>query len=199
MFSGIVESVQKIESVSNLSDSKSIQICRPLSFDDISLGDSISVNGVCLTVSSLIDNSFVVDIINETLNITTLDNLEIGNFVNLERAIKYNNRIGGHLLQGHIDSTASIQNIKKGKESIDMILNMSKELISFCIYKGSIGINGVSLTISAIDNDGITVSLIPHTLENTNLSSLKVGDSVNIETDMISKYIKNHLQGIDRE
>tara|TARA_Y100000590_G_scaffold405831_1_gene494476 strand:- start:428 stop:1027 length:600 start_codon:yes stop_codon:yes gene_type:complete len=199
MFSGIVESVQKIESVSNFSDSKSIQISRPLSFDDISLGDSISVNGVCLTVSSLIDNSFVVDIINETLNITTLDNLEIGNFVNLERAIKYNNRIGGHLLQGHVDSTALIQNIKKGKESIDMTLNMSKELISFCIYKGSIGINGVSLTISAIDNDGITVSLIPHTLENTNLSSLKVGDSVNIETDMISKYIKNHLQGIDRE
>ena len=199
MFSGIVESIGEIKSIDTVNDLKSIKITKPSSFNDIRLGDSISVNGVCLTVSSLIDNFFIVDVISETLDVTNLGSLKTKSSVNLERAVKYNDRIGGHLLQGHVDSKAYILNIKKESESVDMVLNMSKKPISYCIYKGSIGINGVSLTISAIDDETVTVSLIPHTLENTNLNSLKIGDSVNIETDMISKYIKNHLKGIESE
>ena len=199
MFSGIVESIGEVGSIENSNNSISLKITKPSSFNDVRLGDSISVNGVCLTVSLLKDNFFIVDVINETLDVTNLGNLKMGNCVNLERAIRYNDRVGGHLLQGHIDSTASIHNIKEGPESVDMTLSMRRDLISYCIYKGSIGINGVSLTISAIDDKMVTVSLIPHTLENTNLSSLEVGDSVNIETDMISKYIKNHLKGIQGE
>ena len=149
MFTGIIENIGIINKIQKHDNSIKLFVSSSFLLSDIKIGDSITVNGVCLTVSDFSDDDFIFDVVKETLDVTNLGNLKTGNCVNLERAIRYNDRVGGHLLQGHIDSTASIHNIKEGTESVDMTLSMRKDLISYCIYKGSIGINGVSLTIAS--------------------------------------------------
>ena len=159
--------------------------------DDASLGDSVSVNGACLTITQMRGDEFDVDIVKETLDRTNLKDLSEDSNVNLERAMKYNQRVGGHLVQGHIDGLGKVIEINQTEEWTEMKFELDSFCRKYCIFKGSIAIDGVSLTIAEITSDGVKVALIPHTLSNTILSEYKTQQSVNIETDMVGKFIEN--------
>jgi len=191
MFSGIIEEVGVIKKIVDRSSSKKFTIsCRNL-LDDASLGDSVSVNGACLTITDMRNNEFDVDIVKETLDRTNLKNLFEESNVNLERAMKYNQRVGGHLVQGHIDGLGKVVKINETEEWTEINFELDSFCKKYCIFKGSIAIDGVSLTIAEITSDGVKVALIPHTLSNTILSEYKTQQSVNIETDMVGKFIEN--------
>ena len=191
MFSGIIEEVGAIKSIDNLSQSKKITITCQKVFKDVSIGDSIAVNGVCLTATSINDNEFDVDVIHETLERSNLNDLVEGSAVNLERAMIYNQRVSGHLVQGHVDTQAKVTDINKTEEWTEIDFEIDPNFKKYCILKGSIAIDGVSLTIAKRIETGIRVALIPHTLSNTILSGYKTNQRVNIETDMVGKFIEN--------
>ena len=191
MFSGIIEDLGQILNIKTNDGGNEILVKSHLSNDAV-IGDSISVNGVCLTVSHIKDDAMSFSVINETLSKTNLSDLENNTFVNLESSLKYNGKISGHLIQGHVESIGEIVNIKNiGTEEVRYSIKLENNLLKYCIYKGSISIDGISLTIAYILDDIIEVAIIPHTLKHTNLSFKKVNDRVNIETDMISKYVEN--------
>lgn len=185
MFTGLIE---KVASVKNISlNSMGAKISFSADFENVKVGDSIAINGVCLTMTSVENNNFCADVMRETLNISNLKYLKNNDEINLERAMKLNDRLDGHIVSGHIDCTAMVKNI-----SID---GFSKRIVFACptkliIKKGSIAINGVSLTVSNVWDDSFEVSLIPETIKNTNLKNLKNGDIVNIEYDLFAKYIQ---------
>jgi len=194
MFTGIIESFGKVLSIVKKSDYWSVLI--QTEFDDMKLGDSVSVNGVCLTVTMVKDKSLEFDIILETLNKTNLNFLCKNIIVNLERCLKLSDRLDGHLVQGHIECTGKILSKKTNEGETKIAIEIDKEYLKYCIYKGSITLEGVSLTISALHQSGIEVSVIPYTYENTTLGVKKVGDFINIETDIISKYIERRMEFI---
>lgn len=185
MFTGLIEKVSRVEKITIKSDGA--QIFFKSDFDDVKIGDSVAVNGVCLTITSIDNNIFCADIMKETLNITNLKDLKSGDIINLERAMKANSRFGGHIVSGHIDTTAKVNSIKNDGFSIRMRFSCDTTLI---IQKGSITVNGVSLTVADVTNSDFEVSLIPSTIENTNLKNLKISDIVNIEYDILAKYIQ---------
>ena len=190
MFSGIIEELGVISKLEVLDTSRTITVYCKKVLEGLELGDSVSVNGVCLTVTQFNSKFFKADIVNETLLKTTLGNLKAECRVNLERAMRYNQRVGGHLVQGHVDTTAELIMINKTDQWTEITLEIQSEFIKYCIYKGSIAIDGVSLTIAEIEKNNIKIALIPHTLDLTILSDYQVGDKVNIETDMNAKYIE---------
>tara|TARA_Y100001934_G_scaffold234937_1_gene285346 strand:+ start:561 stop:1154 length:594 start_codon:yes stop_codon:yes gene_type:complete len=191
MFSGIIEEVGVVKKIEDYSSSKKFTIsCKNL-LDDASLGDSVSVNGACLTITQMRSNEFDVDIVKETLDRTNLKHISEDSNVNLERAMKYNQRVGGHLVQGHIDGLGKVVEINQTEEWTEMKFELDSFCRKYCIFKGSIAIDGVSLTIAEITPEGVKVALIPHTLSNTILSDYKTQQSVNIETDMVGKFIEN--------
>ena len=194
MFTGIIENFGKVLSIVKKSDYWSVLI--QTEFDDMKLGDSVSVNGVCLTVTMVKDKCLEFDIILETLNKTNLNFLCKDIIVNLERCLKLSDRLDGHLVQGHIECTGKILSKKTIEGETKIAIEVSNDYLKYCIYKGSITIEGVSLTISALIQTGIEVSVIPYTYENTTLGSKKVGDFINIETDIISKYIERRMEFI---
>ena len=159
--------------------------------EDIHLGDSIAVNGICLTVISWDNGSFTVDVMRETLERTSLHKLRAGSFVNLERALAANGRFGGHIVSGHIDGTGEIINIRRDAIAVWYKIKTSEKIMEFIIEKGSIAIDGISLTVAKVDRSAFYVSVIPHTLENTILLRKKAGDIVNLENDIVGKYIKS--------
>ena len=191
MFTGIVENLGSVKNISKQQDYWDISI--KTSFVNIKLGESILVNGVCLTVVEIDDYILSFQIILETLNKSSLDLLDIGHKVNLERSMKLNDRLDGHLVQGHVESIGKIlsKNSNDGETKIE--IEIEQELLKYCIYKGSITFDGVSLTISKIDSCLIEVSIIPYTLANTTLGFKSVGDYVNVETDMIAKYVSRQM------
>tara|TARA_X000001036_G_scaffold309336_1_gene288028 strand:- start:686 stop:1282 length:597 start_codon:yes stop_codon:yes gene_type:complete len=191
MFSGIIEEVGTIKSIESLSQSKKITITCEKVLRDVSIGDSISVNGVCLTAIRIDDREFDVDIIHETLERSNLCSLIQGADVNLERAMTYNQRVSGHLVQGHVDTQAKVIAINKTEEWTEIDFEIEPNFKKYCISKGSIAIDGVSLTIAKIIAEGVRVALIPHTLSQTILSNYKIDQMVNIETDMVGKFIEN--------
>ena len=191
MFSGIIEEVGTIKSIESLSQSKKITITCEKVLREVSIGDSISVNGVCLTATRIDDSEFDVDVIHETLERSNLCSLVEGTDVNLERAMTYNQRVSGHLVQGHVDTQAKIIAINKTEEWTEIDFRIESDFKKYCISKGSIAIDGVSLTIAKITEDGVRVALIPHTLSKTILSEYKIDQMVNIETDMVGKFIEN--------
>ncbi len=188
MFTGIIEATAKI--LSHVSGS--LEIERPTAFTDLRIGSSISVAGVCLTIKKLNKKCIQFDVIAETLSKTTLRSYKEGDRVNLERAMKADGRLDGHIVQGHIEATVEVVEIKneelRVKNETLLRVHVPSSLLSSIIPKGSIAIDGVSLTVAAIDGDCITVALIPHTLENTTLGQLKKGDHVNIETDVLTRH-----------
>ena len=194
MFSGIIQELGEIVKVKK-NDGGSVFSIKYLNADsDIKQGDSVCVNGVCLTAIKIEKSIFDVNVIEETLNISSLSNIKEGDFVNLELSLKYNDRISGHLVQGHIESVGKIVNIKEnGTEEVRFTINIDDKIKKYCIYKGSIAIDGISLTIANIDNNMIDVAVIPYTLNHTNLKFKKINNKVNIETDMMSKYVENIL------
>ena len=185
MFTGIVEEIGKIKSFDGR---KLIVECKKV-LENTQLGDSIAIDGCCQTVVSMTSESFTADVSSETLSITTFKSFKAGQHVNLERALTPTSRMGGHIVQGHIDGIA--------KYLGDMTFEIPKELKKYVVYKGSIAVNGVSLTVSKCQNNTFNVAIIPHTLENTNLKDLKVGDFVNIETDILGRYVEKFLSTKD--
>ena len=195
MFTGIVEEIGQIQEIS--SNKLSIKCVKIL--DDVSLGDSIAVNGVCLTVKELLLNSFVADISPETMSVTALKYLKVGNFVNLERALKADGRFGGHIVSGHIDGLGKLLETKKNGSFYDIKFELDQNQEKYAVKKGSITINGISLTIADIQKNIIKLAIIPHTFDNTVLKYLKIGDYVNIEVDILAKYIEKFLSTSDNK
>ena len=189
MFTGIIEEVGKIKNIQGGTNYK-LTIAASKILEDIHLGDSIAVNGICLTAISWDNGSFTVDVMRETLERTSLHRLRAGSFVNLERALAANGRFGGHIVSGHIDGTGEIINIRRDANAVWYKIKTSEKIMEFIIEKGSIAIDGISLTVAKVDRSAFYVSVIPHTLENTILLRKKTGDIVNLENDIVGKYIK---------
>lgn len=190
MFTGIIEEVGKIKNIQGGTNYK-LTIGASKILEDIHLGDSIAVNGICLTAISWDNGSFTVDVMRETLERTSLHRLRAGSFVNLERALAANGRFGGHIVSGHIDGTGEIINIRRDANAVWYKIKTSEKIMKFIIEKGSIAIDGISLTVAKVDRSAFYVSVIPHTLENTILLRKKTGDIVNLENDIVGKYIKS--------
>ena len=193
MFTGIVEETGTIKSFNALSNGAKLVIdCKKI-LSDINIGDSICVNGVCQTVSEYTDSSFTVMLSDETLNITNFSSAKQGDYVNLERALTLNTRLGGHIVSGHIDCTGKLVSAEKISDFYNLKFEIPHNMTKYIIYKGSVTINGISLTVAEINDNIFTVAIIPHTYKNTVLKYLKQGESVNIETDIFAKYVEKLL------
>jgi len=192
MFTGLVESIGRVASIDMATDSAVFTFESVPFAVQLNIGDSVSVNGTCLTVTKFDGNSFSVDVMTQTLKLTSLQNLGKGDPVNLERAALVNSRLGGHIVQGHVDGTGSIALLSPGEKWLQMDIQFPAELMKYVVPQGSICIDGVSLTVGSVQDelDQITVWLIPETLAKTNLSVKKPGDLVNIEVDVLAKYVE---------
>lgn len=194
MFTGIVEELGTVADLRILPDSAQLTLEGAKVLDGTQIGDSIAVNGVCLTVIKLQGNLFTVDVMEETLNKTNLKQCLRGSRVNLERALQLSTRLGGHLVSGHVDGVGWIQRITPAGIAKVIELKASSSLLKYILPKGSIAIDGISLTVVDILPQGFTVSLIPHTRQETTLGFKGVGDRVNLETDLIGKYVYRFLE-----
>lgn len=190
MFTGIVEEMGQIQNVKRNIKSSVLSIKGNKIFEDIHIGDSISVNGVCLTVTTFNNNIFTADVMNETLSRSSLGKLKNGSYVNLERAMSANGRFGGHIVSGHIDGTGKVIKIEKDDNAIWYTVEVESNLMKYIVEKGSIAIDGISLTVAKVNENNFSVSIIPHTAQETILSHRLVGDIVNIENDIIGKYVE---------
>ncbi len=193
MFTGIVEETGTIKSVNALSNGAKLVVECKMILSDINIGDSICVNGVCQTVTEYTASSFTVMLSDETLNITNFSSAKQGDYVNLERALTLNTRLGGHIISGHIDCTGKLISTEKLSNFYNLRFEIPFEMTKYVVYKGSITINGISLTVAEVQNNIFTVAVIPHTYQNTVLRYLRLGDSVNIETDILAKYVEKLL------
>ena len=193
MFTGIIEEVGKVQSIRKGRDSAAVLIGARTSLEGIRPGDSIAVNGVCLTVTSFSQSGFTADVMHETLNRSSRGSLRAGSPVNLERAMPANGRFGGHIVSGHIDGTGTISAITKDDNAVWYTVKTGPHILRYIIEKGSVAIDGVSLTVAKVHNDGFSVSIIPHTAAQTILSEERIGDVVNLENDCIAKYVERLL------
>lgn len=202
MFTGIIEETGKIRSVQKGGDSYKLTVScsKVLGSSDsempTQIGDSIAVNGICLTVTELTESTFTADVMPETVNRTSLSGAKPGTEVNLERAMPAYGRFGGHIVSGHIDGTGEIVGITKDRNAVWYEIKAGKDIMSLVVEKGSIAIDGISLTVAWVSEGSFKVSVIPHTIEETILPYKKVGSQVNLETDIIGKYTKK-LMGLD--
>jgi riboflavin synthase len=196
MFTGLIERVCRVKSVRRSGGAMFLAIDLGNLADECKIGDSIAVSGVCLTITRLEGSAAVFDISAETLSKSTLDKLGPSSQVNIERAVMATDRFGGHFVQGHIDGTATVKAIDKQGKFAEMKFSAEAELLDAMVVKGSVAVDGISLTIAGIDKDSFKVALIPETLNKTILSKVKIGDKVNIETDIIVKTIKRQLEKI---
>ena len=192
MFTGIIEELAKIKDVEESNDFYKVNIFSNFS-NKLKIGDSIAVNGVCLTATKAEEKYFTVNIIRETLNKSSLRDLKSSSYVNLERSMLISSRIDGHIVQGHVECTATIVDKVKLDNQTDFTIEIDRNYLKYCIKKGSVALDGISLTIADIVNNKIVVAIIPHTLENTTLKYKKIGDVINLETDMFAKYIEKIL------
>ena len=190
MFTGIIEELAQIKKINAKNKFLEIEILSDLS-KEINIGDSIAINGICLTAVSSNEKSFNVNVVKETIEKTNLIELKELMYVNLERAVSLSSRMNGHLVQGHIESLAVINKKESLDWQTDLTIQIDKEYLKYCIYKGSITLDGISLTIASINDNEITVAIIPHTLENTALKYREIGDTLNLETDVFAKYVEN--------
>lgn len=195
MFTGIIEEIGSVKRVSVGGKSGSIEIAAKKVLDGTKVGDSIAVNGVCLTVTSLGFSSFTADVMAETLRRSSLGSLSLGNGVNLERAMAADGRFGGHLVSGHIDGTGIISKMQKEENAVWVHIQANSEILNLIVEKGSIAIDGISLTVAGVSDSEFSVSVIPHTAKETTLLSKKTGDTVNLENDIIGKYVQKLLGG----
>lgn len=194
MFTGIIEEIGEIENIQRGSQSAVLHICCHHVLQDTKVGDSIAVNGVCLTVTTRGEKSYTADVMTETLNRSSLGDLKRGSRVNLERAMPADGRFGGHIVAGHIDGTGTIQSISKDEMAVWYKIQTSPEILRYVVEKGSIAIDGISLTVAKVSGQDFSVSVIPHTRANTVLADRGVGDRVNLETDIIGKYVEKLCQ-----
>ena len=186
MFTGIVEEVGNVRTV----EPGRLVIRAREVLSDVKVGDSIAVNGACLTVTTHDESTFSVDVVSETLRRTNLGELEVGSPVNLERSMPAYGRFGGHMVQGHVDGTATIRSIEDEGDALMVIFDAPSHIMRYVVEKGFIAVDGASLTIVNCDNFSFSVTIIPHTQENTVFKSKRVGDSVNLEVDIMAKYVE---------
>ena len=197
MFTGIIEEIGSVRKISLKGNSGSLEIAAKKVLDGTKIGDSIAVNGVCLTVTSLGAGFFTADVMAETLRRSNLASLNGGSGVNLERAMAANGRFGGHIVSGHIDGTGTISKMQKEENAVWLNIKTNEEILNLIVEKGSIAIDGISLTVALVNESEFSVSVIPHTGEETTLLSKKAGDKVNLENDIVGKYVQK-LLGIGR-
>lgn len=190
MFTGIIEEIGEVIKLQKGKDSAQITIRASKVLEDVALGDSIAVNGVCLTVTSFQSQSFTADVMHETLNRSALAQLTTKSHVNLERAMLAGGRFGGHIVAGHVDGIGTIVDIQKDDVAVWYTIQAKEEIMRYIIEKGSIAIDGISLTVARVDEDSFAISAIPHTIQHTTLWERKKGDRVNLENDMVGKYIE---------
>lgn len=195
MFTGIIEEMGTVKSLRRSSGSARLSIFASTVLSGTNLGDSISVNGVCLTVVDLQPDSFSADVAVETLTVTNLGALNVGNRVNLERALQLSTRLGGHLVSGHVDAVGRIIQRREEGNGWRMYFDAPQAVLKLMIKKGSIAIDGISLTIATLDSSGFSVAMIPHTAKLTTLGFKKEGETVNLETDLIGKYVERLMHG----
>lgn len=199
MFTGIVEEIGIVKSLEFKANGAKIVIGCQKVVEDVKIGDSIAIDGVCQTVIAFNSSEFSAEISDETLKVTTLGNLKSGNTVNLERALALSSRLGGHIVSGHVDCMGKFINIEKLSDFYNLQFEISEEQEKYVVYKGSITINGVSLTVANIVDNIVSVAIIPHTYNNTSLKDLKLGQDVNIETDILGKYVEKFLSAKDNK
>lgn len=193
MFTGIVEEVGTIASIRKEAHSCVLTVRAQTVLEDVHVGDSIATNGVCLTVTSFSGNTFSADVMHETLNRSSLGGLCVGSPVNLERAMAADGRFGGHIVSGHIDGVGTIASITEDDNAVWYTIKAPADIVRLIVEKGSIAIDGISLTVASVSADSFSVSIIPHTRAQTNLATKRVGDVVNLENDCIGKYVERLL------
>ena len=194
MFSGIVEEMGAIQSMDKGLAGAKFSILASVILDDLHVGDSVSVSGTCLTVTNIEEQGFSVDVSTETLNRTVLGNIAVGTPVNLERAMKLNARMGGHLVTGHVDGLGALRTREQDGNAIQLTIEAPEEIMRYCVVKGSITMDGISLTINGVRDRSFAVAIIPHTAQVTTIGLKQIGDSVNLESDLIGKYVERLLQ-----
>jgi riboflavin synthase len=197
MFTGIIEEIGKIEKITPIVGGITIKIKTEKILEDVAVNDSVCVDGVCLTVTKLDTNSFLVDAVGATLDKTTFNKVKANAAVNLERSVRLNDRLGGHLVQGHVNGIGPISEIKKLGENYLVKIIVPEDLERYLIKEGSIAINGISLTIADVKKNEISISIIPHTWQNTNLKYKEVNDKVNVEIDILAKYVEKLLTKVN--
>ncbi|ULA65291.1 MAG: Riboflavin synthase [Nitrospira sp.] len=194
MFTGIVEEMGAVISVEKTLAGTRMTLLASAVMSDLKIGDSVSVNGICLTAVSRHESSFAVEVSPETLSVTTLGLLTAGTPVNLERAMKLSERIGGHLVAGHVDGVGTIRSRQQDGNAVVFTIEAPQDILKYCVVKGSITVDGISLTINDVTNHGFSIAIIPHTAKVTTLGLKQVNDSVNLESDLIGKYVERLLQ-----
>ncbi|HEX9154135.1 MAG TPA: riboflavin synthase [Nitrospira sp.] len=194
MFTGIVEEMGAVTSLDRTLAGTRMTILASTVMGDLKIGDSVSVNGTCLTVVTKGEHGFVVEVSPETLSVTTMGQLTPGAPVNLERAMKLNERIGGHLVAGHVDGVGTIRSRHQEGNAIFFTIEAPSEILRYCVVKGSITVDGISLTINEVADHSFSVAIIPHTAKVTTLGLKQVNDTVNLESDLIGKYVERLLQ-----
>ncbi|MCI6165576.1 MAG: riboflavin synthase [Lachnospira sp.] len=199
MFTGIIEEIGHLQSIKRNSRSAVLTISADKVLEGTGIGDSIAVNGVCLTVVGMNGNSFDADVMHETLDRSSLSLLRPDSKVNLERAMAANGRFGGHIVAGHVDGTGRITNVKKDDNAVWYTIKADENIMRYIIEKGSVAIDGISLTVADTGRDYFKVSVIPHTRQLTILSDKRAGDIVNIENDCVGKYIEKFMNSSDRD
>ncbi len=191
MFTGIIQAIGSIQEVHSSDNGVVLKInSNNLDISDSKIGDSIAVNGVCLTATQVSDNSFTADVSNETINCTTFSDLLIGDSVNLEKSLRINQGIDGHLVSGHVDGIGKVQSINKDGDSSRIKILVEGDIIKYIAKKGSICINGVSLTVNSVEDNIFDVNIVPHTFSVTTLRNLSVESNVNLEIDLIARYVE---------
>jgi len=203
MFTGIVEELGQVKALSLRGNSGTLTIKAKKVLEGTKIGDSIAVNGVCLTVTNMKNNEFSADVMAETVRRSSLGSLQSGSYVNLERAMAADGRFGGHIVSGHIDGTGRIESMKREENAVWVTITCGEKIQDLIVEKGSICIDGISLTVAAVTDRSFSVSVIPHTGEETTLLKKKAGDPVNLENDIVGKYIQRFVDigrksGVDR-
>lgn len=194
MFTGLIKDIGTVVSVKSNNEGKEFVIKAPNLYKDIQIDDSVSTNGVCLTATEIKGEMFKIQAVHVTLEKTNIGKLKQGDKVNLELALRPMDRLGGHFVQGHVNGVGAIKSVNQRGKNWEITIDAPKELFRYIISEGSIAVDGISLTVARLREREFTVSIIPHTYENTILHTKKIGDSVNIEVDMMAKYLENFLQ-----
>jgi riboflavin synthase len=194
MFTGIIKELGRVEAVESSAEGARVRIRAGLAAE-LREGDSVAVSGACLTATSVTDDAFEADVMHQTLDLTTLGELEPESSVNLELPLRASDRLGGHVVQGHVDGTATVAEITDDGFAKRLRIELPDELLPYVVDQGSIAIEGVSLTVAALADDGVEVSLIPETLERTTLKQLEPRDRVNVECDVLARYVRRQLSG----
>ncbi len=193
MFTGIIEELGTVKKIISGSKSEVLEIGASKIMDDVRLGDSIAVNGVCLTVTQVLSDGFRADVMAETMRRSSLGSLKVNSPVNLERAMSVNSRFGGHIVSGHIDGTGTIESVVREDNAVWFTIKAGRDILQLIVQKGSITVDGISLTVAGVGSDYFKVSIIPHTLSQTILGVKNKGDIVNLENDIVGKYIHSFL------